>query len=62
MPEIGVGVDIYTEYFKFGIEAKMAYGLVNMNKQTPLKEGGLSIPVSNDEFHSKIFFLTFTFE
>jgi hypothetical protein len=62
MPEVGVGVDIYTEYFKFGIEAKMAYGLVNMNKQTPLKEGGLSIPVSNDEFHSKIFFLTFTFE
>jgi hypothetical protein len=62
MPEVGVGVDIYTEYFKFGIEAKMAYGLVNMNKQTKFRDGTSTIPASIAEFHSKIFFLTFTFE
>ncbi len=59
MPEVGVGVDIYTEYFKFGIEAKMAYGLVNMNKIINEDTGN---PVTHDDFHSKIFFLTFTFE
>ncbi len=59
MPEIGAGIDIYTEYFKFGIEAKMAYGLVNMNKNIVDEQYG---PVTNADFHSKIFFLTFTFE
>ena len=59
MPEVGVGVDFYTEYFKFGIEAKMAYGLINMNKIINEDTGN---PVSYDDFHSKLFFLTFTFE
>ena len=61
MPEAGVGVDIYTEYFKFGIEAKMAYGLVNMNKNT-FDNNGTQDNIAPADFHSKIFFLTFTFE
>ena len=57
LPEVGVGMDFYTEWFKFGVEAKMAYGLVNLNK-TPGELG----PVAPADFHSKLFFLTFTFE
>ncbi len=58
LPEIGVGMDFYTEWFKFGVEAKMAYGLTNLNK-TPDKDLG---PVAPADFRSKLFFLTFTFE
>jgi hypothetical protein len=59
LPEVGVGVDLYTEYFKFGIEAKMAYGLTNLNRSINTDTGN---PIAPDDFKSKIFFLTFTFE
>jgi hypothetical protein len=52
LPEVGAGVDIYTEYFKFGIEVKMAYGLMNMNKYN----------IAPADFKTKIFSLSFTFE
>ncbi len=55
--ELGVGFDFYLEYFKFGIELKMAYGLNNVIYREP--------NVFNDvikKINSKVFYLTFTFE
>ena len=55
--DVGVGFDFYTQYFKFGVEAKMGYGLFNLIK----KEGNLYTD-SIESLHSKIFLLSFTFE
>ena len=55
--DVGVGFDFYTQYFKFGVEAKMGYGLFNLVK----KEGNLYTD-SIESLHSKIFLLSFTFE
>jgi hypothetical protein len=55
--ELGVGFDFYLEYFKFGIEIKMAYGLNDVIYREP--------NMFNDvvkKINSKIFYLTFTFE
>ena len=55
--EAGVGVDFYTNYFKFGIQAKMGYGLNNLIK----KEGNIYTDVI-DRLNSKVFLLSLTFE
>lgn len=53
--EIGVGFDFYTNYFKFGTELKMAYGLLNI-----LKSGGEVI--GTNDLRNKILQISFTFE
>lgn len=55
--ELGVGFDFYTEYFKFGTEIKMSYGLRDLLR----KEGNIYTEGLNS-IHSKIFILSFTFE
>lgn len=57
MGEVGVGVDFYTNYFKFGTEIRMGYGFFNLIKQ----EGNLYTD-SIERLNSKIFLLSFTFE
>ena len=54
---VGVGMEFYTQYFKFGVEAKMGYGFFNLIKQ----EDNLYTN-SIDKLNSKIFLLSFTFE
>jgi hypothetical protein len=54
---VGVGAEFYTQYFKFGVEAKMGYGMFNLIK----KEGNLYSD-SIDKLNSKVFLLSFTFE
>jgi hypothetical protein len=55
--DLGVGFDFYNEYFKFGTEIRMSYGLRNLLKkeETIFTEG-------IDELRSKIFTIAFTFE
>ncbi len=55
--QIGFGTDFYLEYFKFGIELKMSYGIKDIleHDNTPL-----SNPI--DKLRSKMFLLSFTFE
>ena len=55
--EAGVGFDFYNEWFKFGIELKMMYGLMDV-----LKREGNIYTESIDKVNSKIFQLSFTFE
>lgn len=55
--EVGVGVDFYTNFFKFGAEVRMGYGFMNLIK----KEGNLYTD-SIDRLNSKLFLLSFTFE
>jgi len=55
--DVGVGVDFYTQYFKFGVELKMGYGIVNLIK----KEDNLYTN-SIESLNSKLFQLSFTFE
>ncbi len=57
MAEVGIGFDFYTNYFKFGTEIRMGYGLVNMIKH----EGNLYTD-SIERLNSKTFLLSFTFE
>ena len=55
--QAGAGFDIYTNFFKLGIEAKMIYGMNNLIiKENDLYSGSLQ------KLHSKMFMLTFTFE
>jgi hypothetical protein len=54
---VGVGIEFYTQYFKFGVEAKMGYGFFNLIKH----EDNLYTN-SIDRLNSKIFLLSFTFE
>ncbi|GAB4259149.1 MAG: porin family protein [Vicingaceae bacterium] len=57
MAEVGFGTDFYLEYFKFGIEIKMSYGL----KDILIRENNqFSNPI--EELKSKMFLLSFTFE
>ncbi len=54
---VGVGFDYYTNYFKFGTEVKMSYGLNNvLIPEDNIYTGSIS------SLHSKIFMLSFTFE
>lgn len=55
--EIGTGVDFYLEYFKFGIELKMSYGL----NDVITREGSI-FSESITSLRSKIFWISFTFE
>lgn len=55
--EIGTGVDFYTDYFKFGIEVKMSYGLMNI-----LNEEQMIYSSSIEKLRNKTFQVSFTFE
>lgn len=55
--EIGAGVDFYTGYFKFGIEAKMSFGLLNI-----IDPQGLIYDTSISSLQNRMFQLSFTFE
>ena len=55
--EMGAGMDFYTTFFKFGIELKMSYGLMDILK----RQGNIyTLPV--EKLSSKLFLLSFTFE
>jgi len=55
--EAGVGFDFYNEWFKFGLELKMMYGLLDV-----LKHENNIYTESIDKLNSKIFQVSFTFE
>lgn len=55
--EVGVGVEFYTTYFKFGTQAKMGYGLNNLI----VNENNVYTN-SIESLRSKVFLLSFTFE
>jgi hypothetical protein len=55
--EAGVGLEFYNEWFKFGIELKMLYGLTDVLK----RERNLYTD-SIESLKSKIFQVSFTFE
>ncbi len=57
--EIGAGMDFYAYFFKFGIEAKMSYGLNDILKRTHHNHPYIA---GIKELNSKIFQLSFTFE
>lgn len=57
MGDIGFGTDFYLEYFKFGIELKMSYGLNNIHIR---ESNAFSDPI--DKLKTKMFLLSFTFE
>jgi hypothetical protein len=55
--EIGAGFDFYTGYFKFGIEAKMSFGLLNI-----LDAQNLIYDSSIKNLQNRTFQLSLTFE
>lgn len=55
--EIGAGFDFYTGYFKFGIEAKMSFGLLNI-----IDPQGLIYDTSINNLKNRMFQLSLTFE
>ena len=55
--EIGVGFDFYLNYFKFGTELKMAYGVRDL-----LKREANIYTKGIDKLSSKVMWITFTFE
>jgi hypothetical protein len=55
--DLGVGFDFYFEWFKFGTELKMSYGLLDV-----LKREGNIYTDGIERLSSKVFQLTFTFE
>lgn len=57
MGQIGFGTDFYLEYFKFGIELKMSYGVRDL-----LDHDNTQFSTPIDKLRSKIFLLSFTFE
>ena len=57
MMEFGAGFDIYTPFFKFGTEIKIAYGLNDiLIRERSIYSAGI------DRMNSKVFQLSFTFE
>lgn len=54
---IGAGVDFYTSYFKFGIQARMSYGMNNI-----IQYEDNIYTNSIETLRSKVFMLSFTFE
>jgi hypothetical protein len=55
--EAGVGFDFYNEWFKFGIEIKMMYGMMDvLNRENNIYTDGIA------KLNSKIFQLSLTFE
>ncbi|MCF8233260.1 MAG: PorT family protein [Bacteroidales bacterium] len=57
MMEVGVGFDFYTEFFKFGVEAKMGYGLTDI-----MQRDETIYSEEIERINSKVFMLSFTFE
>lgn len=57
LAELGFGTDFYLEYFKFGIELKMSYGLRDLLDHDDTQ---FSLPL--DKLRSKMFLLSLTFE
>ena len=55
--DVGMGVEFYTTYFKFGTQIKMGYGLNNLVKY----EDNIYTN-SIESLRSKVFLLSFTFE
>jgi hypothetical protein len=55
--EAGVGIDLYNEWFKFGVELKMMYGMMDV-----LKRENNIYTNSIANLRSKIFQISFTFE
>ncbi len=55
--QVGVGVDFYLEFFKFAIEAKMSYGMLDLLK----KEDNMYTNTIKD-LRSKTFHISFLFE
>lgn len=55
--EVGFGTDFYLEYFKFGIEIKMSYGIKDL-----LDRDGTPFSDPIDRLSSKMFLLSLTFE
>lgn len=55
--EIGAGFDFYTSYFKFGIEAKMSFGLLNV-----LDSQNLIYDSSIENLQNRTFQISLTFE
>ncbi len=55
--EVGVGIEFYNGWFKFGIEAKMSYGLFDLTRREGnIYTGGI------ESMHSKVWQLSFSFE
>ncbi|MBQ6770779.1 MAG: PorT family protein [Bacteroidales bacterium] len=59
--ELGIGFDIYNQWFRLGIEIKMSYGLLDV-----VKRGATDKPLiytaSIDQLRNKMFQLSFLFE
>lgn len=55
--EIGTGFDFYTNFFKFGVELKMSYGLGNI-----LIKDDYIYSSSIESMRNKVFQISFTFE
>lgn len=55
--EIGAGLDFYNNYFKFGIEVKMSWGLVNI-----LEKENQILDSSFDKLRNNTFQISLTFE
>lgn len=55
--EIGTGFDFYTNFFKFGVELKMSYGLGNI-----LIKDDYIYSSSIESLRNKVFQISFTFE
>ena len=59
--EIGVGFDIYNQWFKMGIEIKMSYGLLDIVKEAP--DGSKLIYTTPiDQLRNKLFQVSLIFE
>lgn len=58
--EVGVGMDFYLPYFKFGIELKYSYGFMNMLERRSTSHPEFQNAV--DRLNSSIFMLSFHFE
>jgi hypothetical protein len=55
--EVGVGVEFYNAWFKFGVELKMSYGLFDLvRREDNIYTGGI------DKLNSKVWQLSFSFE
>ena len=54
---VGVGMDFYNPWFKFGVELKMSYGLFDiLSRENTIYTDGIA------KLNSKVFQLCFTFE
>lgn len=59
--EIGVGFDIYNQWFKMGVELKMSYGFLDIVKKTS-EEMPLIYTAPINKLSNKMFQLSFLFE